>query len=67
MLARRFSSKKNFFKFRVSPIVSGAVYISYLAFLISLLDTEVSTSLKQLPEAAASRQFLCLTNELHWA
>lgn len=37
----RFSAKKNLFKFRVSPIVSGCVYISYLVFLISLLDREV--------------------------
>lgn len=39
-----FSSRKNFFKFRLSPIVSGAVYVSYMAFLISVIDKEVRTS-----------------------
>ena len=37
----RFSAKKNFFKFRVSPIVSGAVYVSYMVFLITVLDRQV--------------------------
>jgi hypothetical protein len=37
----RFSAKKNFFKFRVSPIVSGAVYVSYMVFLITVLDRTV--------------------------
>lgn len=37
-----FSSKKNFFKFRLSPIVSGAVYVSYMVFLITVIDREVS-------------------------
>lgn len=36
-----FSSKKNFFKFRVSPIVSGCVYVSYMVFLITVIDREV--------------------------
>eukprot|EP00882_Tetradesmus_deserticola_P000224 GHRQ01000251.1.p1 GENE.GHRQ01000251.1~~GHRQ01000251.1.p1 ORF type:complete len:491 (+),score=179.67 GHRQ01000251.1:108-1580(+) len=39
---REFSSKKNFFKFRVSPFVSGAVYCSYLVFIIQLLHDEVT-------------------------
>ncbi|WIA33283.1 hypothetical protein OEZ86_006424 [Tetradesmus obliquus] len=39
---RSFSSKKNFFKFRVSPFVSGAVYCSYLVFILQLLHTEVT-------------------------
>jgi hypothetical protein len=38
---RSFSAKKNFFKFRVSPIVSGCVYCSYLVFILELLDREV--------------------------
>jgi hypothetical protein len=42
MHARSFSSRKNFFKFRLSPIVSGAVYVSYMVFLISVIDREVS-------------------------
>lgn len=29
-------------KFRVSPIVSGAVYVSYMVFLITVLDRQVS-------------------------
>jgi hypothetical protein len=37
----RFSAKENFFKFRVSPIVSGAVYVSYMVFLITVLDRTV--------------------------
>lgn len=41
LLACRFSAKKNFFKFRVSPIVSGAVYVSYMVFLITVLDRQV--------------------------
>lgn len=39
-----FPSRKNFFKFRLSPIVSGAVYVSYMAFLISVIDKEVRRS-----------------------
>jgi hypothetical protein len=41
--ACRFSNKKNFFKYRVSPFVSGAVYCSYLVFIVQLLHTEVRT------------------------
>ncbi|KAF6251191.1 hypothetical protein COO60DRAFT_1562294 [Scenedesmus sp. NREL 46B-D3] len=37
-----FSNKKNFFKFRVSPFVSGAVYCSYLVFIVELLHKEVT-------------------------
>jgi hypothetical protein len=36
-----FGNKKNFFKYRVSPFVSGAVYCSYLVFILELLHTEV--------------------------
>eukprot|EP00775_Hariotina_reticulata_P013549 gene13549-13676_t len=35
-----FSSRKNFFKFRISPLVSGFVYISYLAFLLQLTHAQ---------------------------
>eukprot|EP00879_Flechtneria_rotunda_P004568 GHRR01004823.1.p1 GENE.GHRR01004823.1~~GHRR01004823.1.p1 ORF type:complete len:318 (+),score=68.30 GHRR01004823.1:475-1428(+) len=43
---KSFSPRKNFFKFRISPIVSGCVYVSYLIFILQLLDKEV----RQLPE-----------------
>jgi hypothetical protein len=39
-----FSSKKNFFKFRISPLVSGFVYISYLIFLLQLAHAQVTTN-----------------------
>lgn len=47
---RNFSAKKNFFKFRVSPIVSGAVYCSYLVFILELLNRKV----KNLPDEGGS-------------
>ena len=34
---RTFSRKKNFFKYRVSPLVSGLVYLSYAYYVIQLL------------------------------
>lgn len=36
-----FSSKKNFFKYRVSPFVSGAVYVTYLVFICKMVALEV--------------------------
>jgi hypothetical protein len=47
LLPCRFSAKKNFFKFRVSPIVSGAVYVSYMVFLITVLDRQVCPNPKR--------------------
>ena len=32
-----FSKKKNFFKFRLAPLISAAVYISYAVYVITLL------------------------------
>jgi hypothetical protein len=42
-----FSNKKNFFKYRVSPFVSGAVYCSYMVFIVELLLTEVRVAQNQ--------------------
>ncbi|KAI9299088.1 hypothetical protein K502DRAFT_338960 [Neoconidiobolus thromboides FSU 785] len=50
---KTFSRKKNFFKYRLSPFVSGAVYLSYLSYIIQVMvklhiyhknNQEVSTS-----------------------
>eukprot|EP00877_Chromochloris_zofingiensis_P010481 jgi/Chrzof1/5687/Cz16g11210.t1 len=40
-----FSPAKNFFKFRVSPAVSGAVYVSYMVFIVKVIETQASGEL----------------------
>eukprot|EP00877_Chromochloris_zofingiensis_P010483 jgi/Chrzof1/5689/Cz16g11230.t1 len=37
-----FSPAKNFFKYRISPFVSGAVYVTYLVFIVKIIKSEVS-------------------------
>jgi hypothetical protein len=35
-----YSESKNFFKFRVSPLASGSVYLAYAAYIITLLSKD---------------------------